>query len=911
MRVLSFVLVLVAVAVIQTNCKSNPIEKALQMITHLQTMLVSQASDAQQTYSRYAKYCEERSGSISSEVKTEKASVSALKAAIYSNTAALGSLSSKIDDLSADISSGEQNIKAAMATREQEAASFKSEQTGLQDMIESLKRAISSFSKKDQASLLQDGVFTSGSGWSYPDSDKITQALGALVDASAMSAQDAMKLSALVQEQKTAKQGDSEDADDDEDAAMDSLTPKLPNDQAVTPEPPPRPPGGLRPEIPEGIEPPQPTSAPMPPSSDFSVGMSPPPMSDSLRGSERAALAAAGSTDSLAQQWLHALQGPPLPQGDANALPPAGVPPLPSPSSLIASAFQESGEAGDDDPTFTLPLLSPPTFLQIQPGAGDGASAGADSPLTFGADADVGTSTFADADTDAGAVAGAGVDPLAHVLAPVPAFAPAPAPAVYTRQHESIVMVLESLLDKAAGQLEALRGAEGTSVHNFKMLKSSLADGVEASKKDMAETKSELSEHKQAKSVATGDLEVSAADLAGDLASKATLHHECLTAAEEFQAAVANRGAQLTSLAKAKKAIVTTSGHASAQTYSNLAQESETSFVQQGSRTEHSAYQATRFVRKLATQLASKSLAQLAARMSSSMKFESVADPFGKTKKLIENMISKLEEDEDSDATLKSYCDEQMASTVEKLDDSQFESDRLNTAVEQKMARAAKLRQDVATLQGELAGLAKAQVEASTIRQHEKKSFQKYRAEMEQGLAGIQLALKILKEHYGQDAASNLLTQGPAGGIIGLLDIVEEDFTKSITEQLVAEEAAASYYESTVQPDSKAEAVAKEREMKFKMKEFSSVSKAGAEISNDAAHVSQKLRAVQQYDAQLRSKCGKPDSIKDRGRRRDKEVAGLKEALATLTGATTFLQLDSGRRLRGAQRHTTETVGWA
>lgn len=854
MRVLSFVLVCVAVIVTQTQCKSNPIEKALQMITHLQTMLVSQASEAQQTYSRYARYCEERSRSIMYEVKIEKAGVSTLKAAIYSNTAAIGALTAKIDDLSSEISSGEGNLQAAMATREQEAASFGSEQTGLKNIIESLKRAISTFSKKDEASLLQDGV-------EGPDSDKITQALGALVDASAMSAQDALKLAALVQEQQNSKQSDSEDADDDADAAMDSLTPKLPPaDQAAQPEippAPPRPPGGLQklpPGIPDGVQPPQPTSAPMPPLSEMPLGISPPPMPDSLRGSELAA--------PLAQQWLQALEGPPPPQGtanlrslslkgDPNALPPAGVPPLPTPSSIIASAFQESGETGDDDPTFTLPLLTPSdtsspslTFLQFQP----------------------------------------------------------------ARQRESIVVVLESLLDKAAAHLESLRGEEVTAVHNFKMLESSLADGVEASKKDMAETKSELSEHTQAKSVATGDLQISSTDLAGDLASKEALHHECLTAAEEFQTSVANRGAELKALAAAKKAIETTSGHASAQSY--LVQEPETSFLQRGSRTDHSAppFQAAHFVRKLATQLASKSLAQLAARMSSAGEFESVADPFGKTKKLLENMISKLEGDEDSDASLKSYCDEQMASTVEKLDDNQFENDRLDTALEQKMARAAKLRQDVATLQRELAGLAKAQVEASTIRQHEKNAYQKQRAEMGQGLGGIQLALKILKEHYGQDTASNLLSQGPAGGIIGLLEVVEEDFTTSLTESLVAEEAASSFYKSTGLPDSKAEAIAKEAEMKHKMKEFASVSKAGAEISNDAAHVSQKLRAVQQYDAQLRSKCGKPDSIDERRHRRDKKVAGLKEALTTLAGAPTFLQLDSARRLRGVQRHAVERV---
>lgn len=129
MSTLGFVLACVALAFTQAH-RNNPIEKAVQMISNLQQMILSQAADAQKTYRKYTAYCEERSQNLMYDIKGEKAEVSSLKAVISSNTAAIGVLRAKIEEISSEISSIDDQEKAADAMRVKEASNFGSEEGG-------------------------------------------------------------------------------------------------------------------------------------------------------------------------------------------------------------------------------------------------------------------------------------------------------------------------------------------------------------------------------------------------------------------------------------------------------------------------------------------------------------------------------------------------------------------------------------------------------------------------------------------------------------------------------------------------------------------------------------------------------------------------------------------------------------
>merc|ERR1719298_331965 len=168
-------------------------------------------------------------------------------------------------------------------------------------------------------------------------------------------------------------------------------------------------------------------------------------------------------------------------------------------------------------------------------------------------------------------------------------------------------------------------------------------------------------------------------------------------------------------------------------------------------------------------------------------------------------MIEKLEEEQAAAAELKQWCDKEIAEATAKKEDATAELEKLNTKLEADSAHSAKLKEEVATLQKELADLAARTQEMDKIRAEEKAVYEKNRPEMEQGLKGVKLALKILNEYYAKAGKSHGSSDGAGGGIIGMLEVIESDFTKTITEMVAAEQMAADTFEK----DEKEAAVAK------------------------------------------------------------------------------------------------------
>merc|ERR1719390_409923 len=157
-------------------------------------------------------------------------------------------------------------------------------------------------------------------------------------------------------------------------------------------------------------------------------------------------------------------------------------------------------------------------------------------------------------------------------------------------------------------------------------------------------------------------------------------------------------------------------------------------------------------------------------------------DPFAKVKSLIKDMIEKLLSEAEADATEKAFCDKEMAETEAKKADKEATIEKLSTNIDSMSARSAKLKEQIAELQKELAALARSQAEADKIRAEEKAAYDANSAEMEKGIKGVKLALKVLNEYYAKEGKAHSSADGAGGGIIGLLEVVESDFTKGLAE---------------------------------------------------------------------------------------------------------------------------------
>merc|ERR1719387_604864 len=371
-------------------------------------------------------------------------------------------------------------------------------------------------------------------------------------------------------------------------------------------------------------------------------------------------------------------------------------------------------------------------------------------------------------------------------------------------------------------------------------------------------------------------------------------------AAEEFELATKSRGEELKALATAKKVIAESTGGAAGQSYGL----NQVSFLQLSSGADLAKAEALRFIRDLSRKLKAPALAQLASRMNSAMRLGGAAgeDPFAKVKGLITDMIATLESEAEADASQKAYCDKETAETTAKRDELQAESSKLSTKIAQDKAASAKLKEEVATLQGELADMAKAKATADKLRAEEKAAFEKNSAEMKLGVEGVKKALSVLKEYYAKDS-SHGSAEGAGSRIIGMLEVAESDFTKGLTEMTATEESAAADYEAYVKEDEIA-VTTKSQDVKYKGKEAAGLDKAVAELSTDLGGVTDELSAVLKGLDKLKEMCvAKAEPYAERKARRESEIAGLKEAMQILEGEAVLLQRAVQHTLRGAKPH--------
>merc|ERR1719482_526411 len=129
------------------------------------------------------------------------------------------------------------------------------------------------------------------------------------------------------------------------------------------------------------------------------------------------------------------------------------------------------------------------------------------------------------------------------------------------------------------------------------------------------------------------------------------------------------------------------------------------------------------------------------------MRFGS-GDPFAKVKGLITDIISKLESEAQSEATEKSYCDDEMAKTESKKSELEADISALSTKIDQASSRSAKLKEEVKELQAELATSAQEASENEKWRQETHAEYLVAKEDLEMGLSGVRKALTVLKEYY-------------------------------------------------------------------------------------------------------------------------------------------------------------------
>lgn len=463
----------------------------------------------------------------------------------------------------------------------------------------------------------------------------------------------------------------------------------------------------------------------------------------------------------------------------------------------------------------------------------------------------------------------------------------APAARAYESKSGSILSVIADLKEKAEDERDEAQKGEMTAQHNFELKAQALNNLIKEGESDLAETKKAKAAGEEEKAASEGDLRQTQADLAEDRKALNDAQHQCMSTAAEHEESVASRQAEIEALQKAEEIIKEKTGAASTRTYS---------FVQLSA--QRRGMKVVAALQQLARNEDDRVLAQLAVRAKAATRS---GDVFAKVKGLINSMVDKLQKEANEDAEKHAFCTSETEKAEKSRDTKQASIDKLSAKIDKKTAHSAQLKEEVATLQQELASLAKLQAHMDKARADESAAYKEYEADMTSGIEGVRGALQVLREYYA--SSEEALLQQPAvgthsssadsaNGIISMLEVAESDFTRGLAEATAAEDEAKATYEKTTQ-ENKISRTTKEQDVKYKTSEAAGLDKEIGELSSDRSSVAAELDSVHKYLEELRAKCvQKPETYEERKARREREIAGLKNALEILENeaAPTFLQ---------------------
>ncbi|CAK0833707.1 unnamed protein product, partial [Prorocentrum cordatum] len=183
----------------------------------------------------------------------------------------------------------------------------------------------------------------------------------------------------------------------------------------------------------------------------------------------------------------------------------------------------------------------------------------------------------------------------------------------------------------------------------------------------------------------------------------------------------------------------------------------------------------------------------------------SSADPFVKVKQLIQELIERLLAQQSNEADQKAWCDKATSAAEQKRGYAAEKITELNAQMAGSEALRDKLSEELSVLSSEVAELKANREKAEAIRAKEKAESEEAIADATAGLEAVQMAMDIMDKFYRTHAKNEvaLAQQGPADdapeagfgnfeaykglqgestGILGMMEVLESDFQRTITE---------------------------------------------------------------------------------------------------------------------------------
>merc|ERR1719482_2030599 len=277
------------------------------------------------------------------------------------------------------------------------------------------------------------------------------------------------------------------------------------------------------------------------------------------------------------------------------------------------------------------------------------------------------------------------------------------------------------------------------------------------------------------------------------------------------------------------------------------------------------------------------------------MALSAQANPFGKVKKMIKDLIVKLMEEATSETEL--------TTNKQTRDKKTSEVNELESLIEDLTATIAQLTQSIADLTAAVKELDAAMAKQTKERSDSKAANTQTIKEAKAAQVAVEEAMAVLKDFYAKSAEATAFAQQspgedapetfekpyqgllPEGGsVVDFLEVILSDFARLESETTSAEAEEADTYK-TFMNESEVDKAQKENEIKLKSGTKTDKESALQQAQEDLKVTQEQLDKALEYYDKLKPTCVDSGiTYEERVKKREEEIVSLQEALKILSG---------------------------
>jgi len=470
----------------------------------------------------------------------------------------------------------------------------------------------------------------------------------------------------------------------------------------------------------------------------------------------------------------------------------------------------------------------------------------------------------------------------------------------YEFQSKGVVQMLKDLHDKFRQESEELRHTETRN----KDLHSLWIDDHESDIKEATREKVRKEGIRAAASKAKAENQTDKTDTTAtrddDQSFLAETTAVCTQKANDFDARDKLRGEEIAALKKATEILSSPDVSGAAEKHLPQLMQKKISLLQfmqtESPKNQEEKDRVASYLKIQGAKLHSKIISALAMRVAN--------DPFVKVKKMIQDLVVRLQEEANNEATQKEFCDKELDSNEQtrkektsRVETLHAESDMLNATIQE-------LAESIAQLQAEIAQINKDVQQATEIRTQEKADNKIAIRDAIGAQKAVAEALKVLQVFYTKAGKATALVQGEVsrprseappvfdrpynglqaenGGVLGILEVIQSDFARLESETKASEEQSQKEFDEFI-ANANVNKKQKQTDIEHKMVRKQDTEQQLQETTSDLEGTQDELSAaLKEYHELYKSCLDTGLNYEERVQAREEEIKSLKQALKLL-----------------------------